>query len=86
MLGGPMMVVSMTVFHLTPFLQAVNDCTGSVWLLGAQPAKVDLHRNPALQQTLCGRHAANGNYSKFALNIPQPRDYLSLVQFYASNC
>lgn len=81
-----MMVVSMTVFHLTPFLQAVNDCTGSIWLLGAQPAKADLHRNAALQQTLCGRHAANGNYSKLALDIPQPRDYLSLVQFYASNC
>lgn len=81
-----MMVVSMTVFHLTPFLQAVNDCTGSVWLLDEQGERTDLHRNTALQQTLCGRHAANGNYSKFALNIPQPRDYLSLVQFYTSNC
>lgn len=80
------MVVSMTVFHLTPFLQAVNDCTGSIWLLGAQPSKADLHRNTALQQTLCGRHAANGNYSKLELEIPQPRDYLSLVQFYTSNC
>ncbi len=80
------MIVSMTVFHLTPFLQAVNDCTGSVWLLGNQPAKADLHGNPALQQTLRGRHSANGNYSKLALDISQPRDYLSLVQFYASNC
>lgn len=80
------MIVSMTVFHLEPFLQAVNDCTGSVWLLGNQPAKADLHGNPALQQTLRGRHAANGNYSKLALDVQQPRDYLSLVQFYASNC
>lgn len=80
------MVVSMTVFHLTPFLQAVDQCTGSIWLLDGQGARVDLHRNPALQQTLHGRHAANGNYSKLALEIAQPRDYLSLVQFYAGNC
>ena len=80
------MIVSMTVFHLEPFLQAVNDCTGSVWLLGNQPAKADLHGSPALQQTLRGRHSANGNYSKLALDIQQPRDYLSLVQFYTSNC
>lgn len=80
------MVVSMTVFHLTPFLQAVDQCTGSVWLLDGQGARTDLHGNRALQQTLRGRHAANGNYSKLALDIPQPPDYLSLVQFYTSNC
>lgn len=80
------MRIKVGVFHMEPFLNAVNECKGPVNLLSPNGRKFDINRNVPLQQDLRCEHQANQNYTRLNLDIPGVRDYFDLVLFAIGEC
>lgn len=70
-----------SVFNLEGFLQAVNQCTGAVYLLYPDGTKKDINKKDKLQQELHEQFLENKQYLRLCLDVPQAGDYMSVVCF-----
>ena len=76
----------LNILNMNNFLETVNACKGSVQMLCADGRRVNIHRAGAVQKDLPEQFRQNRNSLRIALEIPNPRDYMSIVSYYAGDC
>lgn len=79
-------MVKLNILNLKRFLETVNACTGSVNMLCQDGKKVNINRAERVQEGLRQQYGQNGNSLKITLEIPNPKDYMSIVSYYAGDC
>jgi len=68
------------------FLQMVNECGGAVNLLHPDGSKENINKQYGIQNELLQKYKENKNYLLLSLDIPTPKDYMSIVSYYTGNC
>lgn len=78
-------MVELRIFSLKGFLNAVDECTGPVYVLGTDGQKDNINKNAAAQKKLTEKFLAGGKYLLLSLDIPRPKDYFNIITYYISN-
>ncbi|WP_042476426.1 hypothetical protein [Bacillus ndiopicus] len=68
--------------NINGFLRAVNECEGPVHLLRADGGKENINKQYGIQNELVKKYMENKNCLRVSLDIPKPKDYLSIVSYY----
>lgn len=76
----------MNILNLKNFLYTVNTCTGKVLMLCPDGKKVNINGEEKVQENLWQQYHQNKNCLRLALEIPNPKDYMSIVSYYAGDC
>lgn len=79
-------MVKLNILNLKNFLNTVNACTGKVNMLCPDGKKVNINREEKVQEGLWQQYRRNKNCLRLALEIPNPKDYMSIVLYYAGDC
>ncbi len=79
-------VMKLTILNLNNFLETVNACTGKVNMLCQDGKRVDINKEEAVQDGLRRQYQQNKNCLQVVLEIPNPKDYMSIVSYYAGDC
>lgn len=68
------------------FLQAVNACSGVVNLLYSGERMVNINKQYKIQNELLQQYYENKKYLQLILDIPNSKDYMNIVSYYAGDC
>ena len=79
-------MIKLNVLNMGNFLKTVNDCIGEVNMLCPDGKKVNISRQYILQNRLQEEYRKNKNNLWLTLDIPNAKDYLSIVSYYAGDC
>lgn len=79
-------MVKLNILNLGNFLNTVNSCIGKVNMLCADGKKVNINREKMVQNSLWRQYHQNKNYLRLPLEIPNPKDYMRIVSYYAGDC
>ncbi len=79
-------MIRLNILNIKKFLEVVNECEGEVKMHCADGSKVNIRRQYAVQNKLQEQYRGNRNCLPITLSIPNPRDYLSIVSYYAGDC
>ncbi len=79
-------MIRLNILNMERFLETVNACTGKVHLLFPDGRKVNIAREEREQNSLRRQYRHNKNSLRLTLEIPDPRDYMSIVSYYAGDC
>lgn len=78
-------MVKLIVFNMDAFLQVVNQCNGSVYLLKKDGRRENINKDYDTQEYLRRKHQVNQDYSRLSLEIPDSKDYISIVSYNMGN-
>lgn len=84
--GGGFKVVKLNILNMANFLDTVNACTGKVNMLSPDNKKVNINGEEKVQDRLWRQYRQNKNSLRLVLEIPDPKDYMSIVSYYAGDC
>lgn len=84
--GGEFEVIKLNILDLKNFLNVVNSCTGKVNMLCPDGKKMNINREEKVQNGLWRQYRQNKNSLRLVLEIPIPKDYMSIVSYYAGDC
>lgn len=79
-------MIKLNVLNLKKFLEVVNGCVGEVMMHCKGGEKVNISRQYAIQEELRERYRGNKKCLPITLSIPNPKDYMSIVSYYAGDC
>lgn len=79
-------MVKLNILDMKNFLDTVNDCIGKVNMIFPNGEKVDINREGREQERLWRLYRQNKNCLRLVLDIPNPKDYMSIVSYYAGDC
>ncbi|SCP97721.1 ribonuclease HII [Anaerobium acetethylicum] len=79
-------MMKLNILNIKNFFGAVNECTGEVNMLRPDGKKVNISRQYLIQNDLQEEYRKNKNYLRINLDIPNPKDYMSIVSYYAGDC
>lgn len=79
-------MVKLNILNLKNFFNAVNACTGKVNMLCPDGKKVNINGNEKVQDSLWWQYRQNKNCLRLALELPNPKDYMNIVLYYAGDC
>ncbi len=79
-------MVKMNILNLSNFLDTVNACTSSVNMLCPDGRKRNINKEEKVQDDLWRQYWQNQNCLRIALEIPNPKDYMRIVSYYAGDC
>lgn len=79
-------MVKLNILNMTNFLDTVNACTGKVNMLCPDNKKVNINGEEKIQDNLWRQYRQNKNSLRLVLDIPDPKDYMSIVSYYAGDC
>lgn len=79
-------MVRLKILNMKGFLDTINDCTGKVYMFGPDGKKVQIGKDKWIQSSLWQQYCQNKNCLRLALEIPEPKDYMSIVSYYAGDC
>ena len=85
-LNGGLAVIKLNILNMKEFFQTVNTCNGAVNLLYPDGKKENINRQYELQKELLHKYRENKNHLQLSLDIPDPKDYMSIVYYYAGDC
>ena len=68
------------------FFRTVNMCGGAVNLLSPDGRKENINKQYGVQKELLQKYSENNNFLQLSLEIPDPKDYMSIVFYYAGDC
>lgn len=68
------------------FLQKVNECNGLVNLLHPDGRKENINKQYGIQEELLQKYRENKNSLRLSLDLPNFKDYMSIVSYYAGDC
>ncbi len=74
-------MTKINILNMKGFLQTVNACCGAVNLLQPDGSKENINKKYGIQNELLKRYIQNKNHLKLSLDIPAPKDYMSIVFF-----
>ncbi len=79
-------MISLNILNIRKFLEVVNECEGEIKMRCTDGSKVNIRRQYAVQNKLQEQYRRNRNCLPITLSIPNPRDYMSIVAYYAGDC
>lgn len=79
-------MIKLHILNMKNFLSAVNACLGKVYLLCPDGGKINICKEETAQNNLWDQYRRNNNYLRLTLEIPDPKDYMSLVSSHIGNC
>ena len=79
-------MIKLNILNMKNFLETVNACEGAVFMVDANSEKTDIHRQYDIQNKLMNEYRKRKNSLPVLLNVPDPRDYMSIVSYYAGDC
>lgn len=79
-------MVKLNILDMKNFLDTVNACTGKVNMLCSDGKWVNINREDELQGSLWQQFLKNKNSLRIILDIGSPKDYMSIVSYYAGDC
>lgn len=79
-------MVKLNILDMKNFLDTVNACTGKVNMLCSDGKRVNINREDELQGSLWQQFLKNKNSLRIILDIGNPKDYMSIVSYYAGDC
>lgn len=79
-------MIKLNILNMKNFLETVNACTGKVYMLCPNGKKVQIVKDKWIQNDLWEQYRQNKNCLRLALEIPESRDYMSIVSYYAGDC
>jgi len=85
-LNGGFAMIKLNILNMKNFLQTVNECSGIVNLLYPDGRKENINKQYEVQNQLLQKYKENKNYLPLSLDIPTPKDYISIVSYYAGDC
>lgn len=78
-------MIKVNIININEFLRTVNSCTGAVYMLTPGRGKEDINKEYGIQDCLRRQHRDNRQYLPLILDIPNYRDYLDIINFYAGD-
>jgi len=84
--GGGFKMVKLNILNLEKFLNTVNTCTGKVHMICPDGKKVNINGEEKVQDSLRQQYCRNKHCLRLILEIPGPKDYMSIVSYYAGDC
>ena len=78
-------MLMLNIWNMKNFLQKVNMCSGAVNLLYPDGRKEDMNKQYGLQNQLLQKHRENKNHLQLSLDIPDSKDYMSVISYYVGN-
>lgn len=79
-------MIKVNIMNLPGFFETINRCRGRVMMLAPDGTKVNLTRQYPVQQELEKQYRQNGKRLPLSLFFEEPKDYLSVVCYYAGDC
>ncbi len=79
-------MMKLKVLNMERFLDVVNSCEGAVYQIGPDGSRTDFCRNRRLQDGLRAEYRRNKGVLPITLVIPNGRDYMRIVAYYAGDC
>lgn len=79
-------MIKLNILNLKKFLEVVNECAGEVMMHRTDGKKVNIRRQYAIQNELWEQYRKNKDCLPIMLSIPTPKDYMSIVSYYAGDC
>lgn len=79
-------MVKLNIYDMKNFLNTVNACTRKVNMVCADGKRVNISREEEVQGSLWQQYRQNKNCLRIALDIINPKDYMSIVSYYAGDC
>ncbi len=79
-------MVKLNILDMSNFLATINNCTGKVRMLCPDGRKININKDKVMQNSLWEEYHQNRDCLKLALEISDPRDYMSIVSYYAGDC
>lgn len=79
-------MIKLNILNLKKFLEVVNECAGGVMMHCTDGKKVNISRQYAIQNKLQEQYRENKNCLPITLSIPNPKDYMNIVSYYAGDC
>lgn len=80
-----MVKVVLHILNMKNFLETIQACSGKVFLLAPGEGKVSI-QEPKVQDNLWRQYLHHKNYLRIVLEISDPKDYRSIVSYYAGDC
>lgn len=78
-------MVKLNILNMENFLQAVNSCRGRVDLLYPDGKRENINGQYEIQKELLKSHRKNGDFQRLTLEIPDVKDYMNMITYYAGN-
>lgn len=79
-------MMKLNILNLKNFLNTVNACTGRINMLCPDGSKVNINGKEKLQDSLWQQYRQNKNCLPLVLEIPDLKDYMNIVSYYAGDC
>ena len=79
-------MMKLNILNMERFLDVVNSCEGTVYQIGPDGSRTDLRRAYRLQDDLRAQYRKNRGELPLTLVVPNGRDYLRVVYYYAGDC
>lgn len=79
-------MMKLNVLNMKNFLGIINESIGEVNMLCPDGKKVNISRQYTIQNELQKEYTKNKNHLRLILDIPNPKDYMSMVFYYAWDC
>lgn len=79
-------MVKLNILNLKNFLDTVGTCTDKVYMLYADGTKININKGKKMHEILWHQYYQNKNCLRLVLEIPNPKDYMSIISYYAGDC
>lgn len=79
-------MVKLKILDMENFLVTVNGCKGKVNMLCPDGRKRNINGEETVQDSLRHQYRQNRNCLQMVLEISNPKDYMSIVSYYAGDC
>lgn len=76
---GEMQMFKYDIFNMKEFLKAINECEGAVNMIEPNGLKKNINNRQDIQSELMKRYKKNKNCLSICLDIPEQKDYFSIV-------
>ena len=78
-------MLKLNILNLKKFLATVNSCENEVYIISSDGTKVNINKQYTAQDNLWEEYNKNKNYLHLTLKVSNPKDYMSIVSYYAGD-
>lgn len=79
-------MLKLNILNLKKFLATINSCENEVYIISSDGTKININKQYAAQNNLWEEYNKNKNYLHLTLKVSNPKDYMSIVSYYAGDC
>ena len=79
-------MMKLRILDTKDFFKTVNGCTGPVNVVGSDGRKENINKEYGVQARIQEEYQRNRKILRLSLEVPTPKDYFSIVNYYAGDC